>query len=384
MKDNQTLVFVLIGLIILLVALIVGLIIVIVKIFKDRKIRKQEEEVSKGKKSSSSETTIKATSYITRSSMDKFMEFDEIKDGMIIRKNREQYVMVIRCRGVNYDLMSEEEKNAVEAGFVQFLNTLRFSIQLYVQTSSLNFREITENYQKRIDNMRREINKLEVNLKEAERRMQYDQANRIAYEIRRRQNVLEYGADIADYIGRMGSNRNILQQKNYIIISYYKSELGRTDTFSQDELDNMCFSELYTRTQTAVRTLSSCGVIGKILDSEELAELLYVAYNRDDSELIQLKQALNAEYDSLYSTGKDVIEKRKEQLEEAIEDEAVELATNSIDKADARIKRMLESKDQMVLDKAMEIIDEYRDEMDDRLYNETKKQIQKDGRPKKR
>ena len=36
------------------------------------------------------------------------------------------------------------------------------------------------------------------------------------------------------------------------------------------------------------------------------------------------------------------------------------------------------------IDKAMEIIDEYRDEMDDRLYSETKKQIQKDGRPKNR
>ena len=382
MNDKQTLTYALIGLVVLLIVLGIALAIVVMKIIKKRKLKQEEE--SSVKKDEIKDNVVKATTYINRSSLYDFMEFDEIKDGMIIRKNREQYVMVVRCRGVNYDLMSEEEKNAVEAGFVQFLNTLRSSIQLYVQTSSLNFREITATYQKRIDTMRKEISRLQINLKEAERRMQNEKARKIAYEIRRRQNVLEYGADIADYIGRMGSNKNILQQKNYMIISFYKSELGRTDTLSQDELDNMCFSELYTRTQTAVRSLSTCGVAGKILDSEELAELLYIAYNRDDSELIQLSSALNAQYDSLYSTSKDVVEKRKEQINEMIENEAVELATNSIDKADARIRKMLENKDQMVLDKAMEIIDEYKDEMDDKLYTETKKQIQKDGRQKNR
>ena len=373
MGDKQTLTIALIGLIVALIVLSIILVLVIKKILKNRKIKKQEEESTVKKGEENKGNTVKTTAYLNRSSLYDFMEFDEIKDGMIIRKNREQYVMVVRCRGVNYDLMSEEEKNAVEAGFVQFLNTLRYSIQLYVQTSSLNFREITANYQKRIDTMKKEIAKLEINLKEAERRMQNEKARKIAYEIRRRQNVLEYGTDIADYIGRMGSNKNILQQKNYMIISFYKAELGKTDTFSQEELDNMCFSELYTRTQTAVRTLSTCGVVGKILDSEELAELLYIAYNRDDSELIQLSSALNAEYDALYSTSKDVVEKRQEQINEMIENDAVELATNSIDKADARIKRMLENRDQMVLDKAMEIIDEYKDEMDDRLYTETKK-----------
>lgn len=381
MDNKQTLTYILIGLIVLLMALVAGLIVVIIKIIKNKKAQ-QEELLNKDDKTN--KNVVKTTNYITRSSLEEFMEFDEIKDGMIIRKNREQYVMVVRCRGVNYDLMSEEEKHAVEAGFVQFLNTLRFPIQLYIQTSSLNFREITANYQARIENMRKEIAKLQINLKEAERRMQNDKARKIAYEIRRRQNVLEYGTDIADYIGRMGSNRNILQQKSYIIISFYKSELGRTETFSQEELDNMCFSELYTRTQSAVRTLSSCGVIGKILDSEELAELLYIAYNRDDSELIQLAAALDAGYDSLYSTSKDVVEKRQERINEMIENEAVELAADSIDKADARIRRMLENKDQMVLEKAMEIIDEYKDEMDDKLYTETKKQIQKTGKPRTR
>ena len=48
------------------------------------------------------------------------------------------------------------------------------------------------------------------------------------------------------------------------------------------------------------------------MDSEELAELLYVAYNRDESELLTFSKALDSQYDALYSSGKDVIQKKQE------------------------------------------------------------------------
>ena len=88
-----------------------------------------------------------------------FMEFDSISNNMIIRKNRTHYTMVIQCNGVNYDLMSEAEKISVEEGFVQFLNILRFPIQLYVQTRSLNLRDIIEEYKKRVDAIAADIDK---------------------------------------------------------------------------------------------------------------------------------------------------------------------------------------------------------------------------------
>ena len=46
---------------------------------------------------------------LTRESIKDFMEFDEVVDNMIVRKNNSQYVMVLQCNGVNYDLMSEQE-----------------------------------------------------------------------------------------------------------------------------------------------------------------------------------------------------------------------------------------------------------------------------------
>ena len=116
---------------------------------------------------------------LSQESIYKFMEFDEVKDNMIIRKNREQYVMVIQCQGVNYDLMSEEEKISVEEGFVQFLNTLRFPIQLYIQTRSLNLRDIVEEYKDRIKAMEQEIEQLDVKIREAEMKGNVAQAQKL-------------------------------------------------------------------------------------------------------------------------------------------------------------------------------------------------------------
>ena len=98
------------------------------------------------------------------------MEFDEIKDSMIVRKNGEQYVMAIQCQGVNYDLLSEQEKIGVEEGFIQLLNTLRFPIQLYIQTRSLNLRDILDEYKNKIKEIQRQIEHLDIKIKEAERR----------------------------------------------------------------------------------------------------------------------------------------------------------------------------------------------------------------------
>ena len=138
----------------------------------------------------------------------------------------------------------------------------------------------------------------------------------------------------------------------------------------------MIFSELYTRAISIMRTLSRCEVNSKILDSTELAELLYVAYNRDESEVLNLRKALNAGYDAFYVTAPDILEKKKRKIEKEVEDEAIELATASLLEAD-RIRMLESSKKQKVKDRANEIVDSYRESMDKDLYEETKRQIEK-------
>ena len=110
----------------------------------------------------------KFTGNLTRDSIFEFMEFDEIVDNMIVRKNGTQYIMILQCNGVNYDLMSEDEKISVEEGFVQFLNTLRFPIQLYIQSRTLNLRDIIDEYKSRVDNLTIEIDKLDAKIAQAQ------------------------------------------------------------------------------------------------------------------------------------------------------------------------------------------------------------------------
>lgn len=304
-----------------------------------------------------------------------FMEFDEILDNMIVRKNGKQYVMVIKCKGINYDLLSEDEKNAVEAGFLEFLNTLRFPIQLYVQTRTLNFTDILNNYHTRIDNIANQVKKITTQIETAKKRGDNATVEKLEFERRRRANILEYGESVTSYTERLNESRNILQQKTYVIISYFTSEFGDTSTYSKEEINDIAFSELYTRAQTLIRALTSAEVTGTVLNSEELMELLYVAYNRDESEIYTLRNALNSQYDRLYSTARDVLEEKKKRIEKHIEEEATKMATDGIIAADKKIREeRMQAK--RIKERALELVEENKDEMSTALYEESKKQIE--------
>ena len=83
-------------------------------ILKNKKATEETEDSQEDNKKAKSK---KSEGTQGKTSVKKFMEFDDIIDNMIVRKNRQQYVMVIKCKGVNYDLLSEDEKMAVENGF---------------------------------------------------------------------------------------------------------------------------------------------------------------------------------------------------------------------------------------------------------------------------
>lgn len=326
----------------------------------------------------------KFTTNLTRESIFEFMEFDEIVDNMIVRKKGTQYIMILQCNGVNYDLMSEQEKISVEEGFVQFLNTLRFPIQLYIQSRTLNLRDIIEEYKARVDNLTVEIDKIDAKIAQAKAQGNRALREKLEFEKRRKINILEYGIDITDYVEKLSSNRNVLQQRTYVVVSYYSAEIGGgLDKYSKEEIYNMCFAELYTRCQNIASALGTSQITSQILDSEQLAELLYIAYNRDEAELLQLSKSLDAQYDSLYSSGKDVLKKKQEKIDQEINIAAIDMATDSILKAD-RQKQIEElelaiSKEEKIKQRANEILDTYQEQLDPRVYQLAKKEVDKSG-----
>lgn len=360
-----------------IVILVVVVAIIGLMLFVSSKQEKKAGKKSPNKDEKGKESDSKYQPGLTRESIYNFMEFDEIKDNMIVRKGRKQYVMVIQCQGVNYDLLSEEEKIAVEEGFVQFLNILRYPIQLYVQTSSLNLRDITDEYKRKVRQVEDELEQIRIRLRDAQLRKNEKAIKDLKFQEKRKKNILEYTSDITDYVGRLSLNKNVLQQKTYVVVSYFSSELGNMSTYSKEEIDNMCFSELYTRCESLIRSLATSSVSGRVLNSEELAELLYVAYNRDDEELIQLSKALDAEYDALYNIGRDVLEKKKQQIEEKMDMQAAKLASESLIEADKELKEKKAemARTEKVKKRALNIVDQYKDQMSDDLVRGTKKKI---------
>ena len=340
---------------------------------KQNKTKTKIKEKSVTDKNSKKETT---TIY-NKQSIFKFMEFDKIEDNMIIQKDGKRFLMVIECQGINYDLMSGLEKNSVEQGFLQFLNTLRYPIQIYVQTRTVNLSSSIDKYKERVDAVSKDLVNKQMQYNQKVRSGLYDQKelDKDKYEIVRQKNLYEYGVDIINNTERMSLNRNILSKHYYIIIPCYPEEVNNTD-FDKEEIANIAFSELYTKAQTIISSLSVCGINGKILNSIELTELLYVAYNRDESEVFDLQKALNSGYEDLYSTAPNVFDKRIKELDLKIEEEAIKKANDVVletietSEKEKRAKKKEDALDELIKENETVIGKEIADKAEEKIKNE--------------
>lgn len=296
-------------------------------------LNNQKNSNSKAKKNGNVKDNSKEN--VSKEDVFNFMEFDKIIDNMIVQENGTKFTMAIKCKGINYDLMSEVEQLAVEEGFITFLNTLRFPIQLYVQAQNIDLKSAINTYKQNASNIREEYedaNKEYTNLveqfdsEESEVEKAEEKRDRVL-------NVYEYAADIINYVERLSLNKNLLQRNFYVLVSYYTSEITSAATFDKNEIINICYNELLTRAQTIISALASCSVSGEVLTSNDLADLLYMAYNRDDKGFLSVKEAIESGFYRLYSTSEDVFMKKQEKLQEQIDVEAEYRALDAMKQA---------------------------------------------------
>lgn len=341
MQNNIEMLTLILMIVIVVIVILLAILAIVYFTSKNKKEKKPQNTVDEN-------TNIKeqkSKTFAVESVMD-FMEFDRVEDNMIVQKNGSKYIMVIECQGINYDLMSAVEKNSVEEGFIQFLNTIRHPIQIYVQTRTINLESSLQTYKDRVKEIENNLERQEMRYKEMASSGNYsrEELNKAYYELTKQRNLTEYGKDIIFSTERMSLNKNVLNQKYYIVVPYYPEELGQND-FDKEEIKNLSFSELYTRCQSIIRTLAACEVNGKILTSNELVDLLYVAYNRDEQETFGLDKALRAGYDELYSTAPDVLDKKMRTLDAQIQEEAFNKANEKVIEAQSAKERALRRKE---------------------------------------
>ena len=372
------------GFLVIAVGVLLMAIIILGLVYWKISIDEKNKDLTQIKQKNSQKENIKNsntnTTQYNKQSIFSFMEFDKIEDNMIIQKNGERFLMVVECQGINYDLMSGIEKTSVEEGFNQFLNTLRHPIQIYTQTRTINLESSLQNYKKRLEDIKLDLERKENKYKQMLQSDTYDknEINKQNLEITKERNLYEYGKDVIYNTERMSLNKNVLRKQYYIIIPYYSAEIGN-ELFDKDEIRNIAFSELYTKAQSIIRTLSACSISGRVMDSYDLADLLYNAYNRDEAEVYGLDKALRAGYDELYSTAPDVLDKKMEALNNEIEERALEKAKEVVDEAisDKQKKIMQKQKnmDELIDDMAMLIINENEQYIGNDIAKEAKQKI---------
>ncbi len=213
---------------------------------------------SKNKNSKSTSTGRKKR---PTASTQQFLDVAEIRDNTVIMKDGSLRAVVL-ASSVNFALKSEEEQNAVVQGYMLFLNSLEFPLQVITQSRELN-----------IDNYLETLKEKEKEHTNSLLRIQM--------------------AGYRQYIEELVSLGEIMSKRFYVVVPYeggqdkkkgFISRLGSIFTPAQTiRISRKRFMDHrlgLDRHIDHVRSgLLSFGVTSVVLDTQSLIELFYNTYN---------------------------------------------------------------------------------------------------------
>lgn len=192
----------------------------------------------------------------------------EMRDNVVIMKDG-SFRAVVACKSINFDLMSDMEREGVEYSYQNFLNSLKFTTQILVRSQRVDIGPYIERLS----------------------------------EIRRNNDNMLLGVLMDDYINFidiLSQEANIMDKSFFIIVPYYTSpdaekvlqqtknffksfsknkgpEVTRIDRATYDK----ALSEINNRVDTVVSGLFQIGIHSVRLNTRELAELYYNFNNPD-------------------------------------------------------------------------------------------------------
>ncbi|MDD5040016.1 MAG: hypothetical protein PHY34_02595 [Patescibacteria group bacterium] len=198
-----------------------------------------------------------------RPSTQQYLPILEIRDDTVILKDGTLRGIIL-VSSINFALKSEDEQNAVIQGYIQFLNTLDFPLQIVIQSRKLNI----DDYLDRLKAIEKE------------------QTNELL-----KVQTREY----RQYVAELVSLADIMSKRFYIIVPYtggsirskgflarLKEAASPTTVISikQKKFEKNRI-ELAKRLEYIIDGLSSIGLKAAVLDTQGLIELYYNTYNPD-------------------------------------------------------------------------------------------------------
>lgn len=198
----------------------------------------------------------------SRPSTQKFVPIKDVKDNVVVLKDG-QLCMILLATSVNFALKSEDEQRAILAQFQTFLNTLDFSLQIYVQSRRLNIEPYITQLQERESQQYNDLMKIQLR---------------------------EY----IDFIRQFTKEVDVMTKNFFVVVPYKpavfdaKQGLGKLfgggTTSSSASSDSFYEhrSQLEQRVTIVEQGLTRIGVRTAPLANEELVELFYHIFNPQD------------------------------------------------------------------------------------------------------
>ncbi|HDJ30575.1 MAG TPA: hypothetical protein ENF31_01290 [bacterium] len=191
----------------------------------------------------------------------KFLEIEDIREGIVILKNKTLRGVLI-VSSLNFALKSEEEQNATIFQFQEFLNSLDFPLQIVVQSRRLNITGYLDKLKSLEERQENELLKAQ---------------------------TAEYRKFIKDLVAKA----SIMQKNFFVVVPFipFGAEATKKGFFAKPTLPTLTEEvfqrakvQLWQRMEFIILGLRRCGLQAQPLDSPELIELFWSIYNPEEAE----------------------------------------------------------------------------------------------------
>lgn len=194
-----------------------------------------------------------------RATTQNFVEIDAIDNDLVILKDGSA-TLVIETTAVNFGLLSEEEQDALIYSYAAFINSLSFPLQIVIMSKRMNI----SSYLNEVTN---EENKQTNLLIKSQLRKYYD------------------------FIQSTVRENKVLEKRFYLVIPFSSLELGaknalfgvpgnkKTAGYSKEYIMSRARASLLPKKDHVLRQLARIGLKGKVLTTQELAEIYFNIFN---------------------------------------------------------------------------------------------------------
>lgn len=208
------------------------------------------------------------------------LQISEIRDGIVIM-NDGTFRSVLMVKSINFDLMSPTEREAVEYSYQGFLNALYFPVQIHIRSQKVDLRP----YLEKLDKIRSEHDNMLL-------AMLMDDYIGFMDAVSRQTNIMDkrFYVVIPFMPSGMDTQKAVEASKNFVgnLFSAFRTPKEQHIILNEADLE-AAKTELRNRVQAVLAGLMQCGIQGLPLDTQELIELFYDAYNPDTATRQQLK-----------------------------------------------------------------------------------------------